>query len=375
MNASAVPRNAVLSGRKPLPAWLRMTLLGGTILGGTLGVAWLFAGGSGKPPPDKTVHSDWAAGAPVKLSEPVDPPAQPDTPLAKPNPTTFGPPAPGDLPGPAATPAPAPGIRVMQVWGDSSGGAFSPPRVAPAPATVQPGGSPPPYNAAYPAAQPPAEGNSAAGGDYASRLNPTETQPTEAFADQDDSLLLPEGSSFGCLPKSPIDTQLPGGFVCIVDENVYSADGSTILIDRYAVVTGEIQRGLELGQDRAFILWRSVRSRRVKAVLNSPATDALGQMGAPGEVVTHLWEKIKGAALLTGIESAGSAASAIASKGNGNSYVNFSQGQSLASQELQHNINIPNTLWRGQAWPLRVYVQRDVQFRRAYNNVLVAGQQ
>jgi type IV secretion system protein VirB10 len=372
VSAAAIPRfTAAVRGRKPLPVWARTTLLGGTIVGCTLGLAWLFVGSTAKPPPDKAVHSDWAPGAPISV------PVADDEAPPKPAVTAAAPPAPAaasTLPGPAATPAP--GVRVMQVWGDSGS-----PLTQHAPAAPTGGygigGSPPPYNAAYPPAAPapPGDGAAVPGSDYASRLNPTQTQGTDAVADQDISLLLAETTSFGCLPNSPIDTQLVGGVSCTVSENVWSADGSTILIDRLATVSGEIQRGLELGQDRAFILWRSVRSKHVRATLNSPATDALGQMGAPGELVTHLWDKIKGTLMLTGIETAGNTAQALASRGNGNSYVNFSQGQSLASQELQHNINIPNTLWRGQAWPLRVYVQHDIKFHRAYNNVLVAGQQ
>ena len=147
------------------------------------------------------------------------------------------------------------------------------------------------------------------------------------------------------------------------------------MIDRLAMVSGEIQRGLENGQDRAFILWRSVRSKRVHAVLNSPATDQLGQMGAPGEVNDHLWKKVKATLLLTAVEGLSSVAQNLASRSN-NSVTNsfqFNNGSSLAQTMLQHDINIPSTLWRGQAWPLRVYVQHDVQFHRAYNNVLTAG--
>jgi type IV secretion system protein VirB10 len=209
--------------------------------------------------------------------------------------------------------------------------------------------------------------------DYGSRLKPTPTQDGEAGVYKDISLMLAETTTFGCLPNSPIDTQLAGGVSCTVDENVWSAGGTVILIDKGATVSGEIQRGLEQGQDRAFILWRSVRSNRVFANLNSPAVDELGQMGVPGEVNDHLWKKIKATLILTAIEGLSNAGQAYAERGNGNTYVNFGNGQSLASQALSHDLNIPTTLWRGQAWPLKVYVQHNIFFRRAYNNVLLAG--
>jgi type IV secretion system protein VirB10 len=291
----------------------------------------------------KADNADWSSGGQVTLpimeaAPPPPKPAPPQSPAAAPAP---------------ATPPPDVAVHRMTAWGaDGSNSIVQ--RVAGA-VGYGPGGAG--QNGG-------AQGQNEAGGtpgeaqagaaqsDYANRLTPSAIpRDGDASVYADISLLLPETKSFGCLPNSPIDTQLVGGVSCTVDENVWSADGSTILIDKYATVSGEIQR----------------------ATLNSPATDELGQMGVPGELDEHLWQKIKATAILTAVEGLGNAATALAEKGNGNSYVNFNNGQSLASQALQHDINIPTTLWRGQAWPLRIYVQHDIQFRRAYGNVLVAG--
>ena len=342
MSASTQPYSKAARGRLPLPPWLRVAAAGAIVVLVFALMTWVFIlpHGASEPPASPM---GWSAGSPMSLPPSSDGPT--------PSPSVHA-----DAPVPGPTPVQL--VPPMRVWGRDGGTLFSG-------SHTRPVGGP---------SDQPALGN---GGDpkteYASRLTPTAKQDSEAEVYHDISLLLPEGTTFGCLPQSPIDTQLVGGVTCTADEEVWSADGSNRLIDKGAFVSGEIQRGLGLGQDRAFILWNTIRSKRVYAVLNSPATDELGQIGAPGVLEEHLWQKIKATVLLTGIEGLGQAGQNLAERGNGNSYVNFSNGQSLASQALAHDINIPTTLWRGQAWPLRIRVEHNVWFRRAYNDVLLAG--
>jgi type IV secretion system protein VirB10 len=346
MSASVQPFSKAARGRLPLRPWVRVVIVGAVIVVTVFVITWLFVLPGGQKPPSPS-SAMWSAGAPMKL------PVTPDTP------------APSGLPAPAANtdtgipgPPPAQLVQPMRMWGGAGDSGSLQPHTRPVDgsgraASGDEGGNP--------------------NTELAQRLTPTANHATEAEVDQDISLLLPEGTTFGCLPLSPIDTQLVGSVTCTADEEVWSADGTNRLIDKGAFVTGEIQRGLGLGQNRAFILWHRVRSKRVRATLDSPGVDALGQMGVPGVLDEHLWEKIKATALLTGVEGLGQAGQNLASRGNGNSYVNFSNGQSLAQTALQHDINIPTTLWRGQAWPLRIRVEHDVWFRRAYGDVLVAG--
>jgi type IV secretion system protein VirB10 len=350
LSATIQPATTVARGRLPMPAWLRMTLLGGGILGASVVGTWYFIIPSKHPAPPPHQSADFSMGKDL-------PPLSNDMPGPEPAaPAKATPQGPG--------PAPAPIVRPMTIWGAPSNNTPLPPasgaRIASTRAPITGPDADPDPDAG--------SGNSA----YGSMLQPTKTETGEAGVDRDVSLLLPQSKSFECIPQSPVDTQLIGGISCVADENVWSQDGSNILIHRFDVVSGEIQRGIGLGQNRAFILWTRVRSKRVHAELNSPATDGLGQMGVPGIVDEHWWPRIKAAVLLTGVETASGVLQNEAAK-SGNTNFNLSTGQSLASTALQHDINIPSTLWRGQGWPLRVYVQHDIQFRRAYNNVLVAG--
>jgi hypothetical protein len=50
-----------------------------------------------------------------------------------------------------------------------------------------------------------------------------------------------------------------------------------------------------------------------------------------------------------------------------------SYGPSLAEQALAHDLNIPTTLYRNQAQALTVYVNRNLDFSRAYRDEIRAG--
>ena len=343
MSASVEPFSKAARGRLPLPPWLRVVVIGSVVVLAVGLMTWVFVLPHGHSELPASPVS-WNGGASMSL------PGANDAPAASPATHTDAP-----VPGPA----PIQLVEPMRVWGsDGSGGTGSDQHSRPVASSSN-------RSMADNGGDPKTE--------YASRLTPTANRASEAQVDHDISLLLPEGTTFGCLPQSPIDTQIVGSVTCTADEQVRSADGTNRLIDKGAFVTGEIQRGLGLGQDRAFILWSRVRSGRVRATLDSPGVDELGQMGVPGALQEHLWQKIKAATLLTGVEGLGQVGQNLANRGNGNSYVNFSNGQSLASQALQHDINIPTTLWRGQAWPLRIRVEHDIWFHRAYGDVLVAG--
>lgn len=209
---------------------------------------------------------------------------------------------------------------------------------------------------------------------YAQRLHGTATPDALANVLAHPEWIVPKGTIFHCLPQEPIDTQLPGPVKCLVTDEVWSADGTNLLIDRGSTVNGEMQRGLELGQDRAFTLWTDLLTTHfVTVTLDSPAADDLGQIGAPGNLNDHLWEKIKTAVLLTAVQTASNVATN-AVQAEGTTCLSIgSYGPSLAEQALAHDLDIPTTLYRNQAQPLTVYVNRNLDFSRAYRDAIRAG--
>ena len=114
----------------------------------------------------------------------------------------------------------------------------------------------------------------------------------------------------------------------------------------------------------------------MRIALNSPAADELGEAGLPGDIDNHMWKRIGGALLLSGVdallEGVGAGIGSALSHGNNSngSNLNFyqfqGQGQGLAASLMQHTIEIPDTLHRDQALPCSIFVSGDLDFSSVY---------
>jgi type IV secretion system protein VirB10 len=118
------------------------------------------------------------------------------------------------------------------------------------------------------------------------------------FPDMD--YLLKRGTTVPCALKTGIDTTLPGIVICTALNDVYSASGKTLLIERGASVFGEQQSSLKQGQARTFVIWTRIDNPNgVFANIDSPASDVMGYSGIPGEVDTHFWARFGGAIMIS----------------------------------------------------------------------------
>lgn len=186
---------------------------------------------------------------------------------------------------------------------------------------------------------------------------------------------IKKGTVFPCTPSQPISSALPGPVQCTTDDNVWSMDGSTILLPRGTQVNGTIEHGLGNGDQRLFLVWTDALTPRpdlLSIPLDAPAADEMGVSGAPGDIDDHLWKKVKAALLVSMIDITSSAATGLAQRGNGNLNLNLggvgSQAQSLGQTALQHDISIPATLYRGPGQPLSVYVPKYIDLHNFYVN-------
>lgn len=349
--------SAVARDRRALPVWARIAVAGlATVVTGGVFV-WLWTGGGEKRLFTEAMPT-YEPGRPFALKDQPAATTQPAPPLSPPVHVQQA---------VAQTLAPEPneGLKLhpMDAW--AGGSMFAPGGTAVSAGgrggsgagdTVARVGPPQPENA------------------YAQRLHGTATPDAVASVMGHPEWIVPKGTVFHCLPQQPLDTQLPGPVKCLVTDEVWSADGTNLLIERGSTVNGEMQRGLDLGQDRAFILWTDLLTTHfVTVTLDSPAADDLGQIGAPGTLNEHLWAKIKAAVLLTAVQTASNVATnAVQAQGTTSLSVG-SYGPSLAEEALAHDLNIPTTLYRNQAQPLTVYVNRNLDFSRAYRDEIRAG--
>lgn len=189
------------------------------------------------------------------------------------------------------------------------------------------------------------------------------------------SFLLKRNTIFHCLPEQPLDSSVAGPIGCMVTEDVYSADGSVVLIEQGSTVDGEVVRGPDLGMSRMFLEFDEILTLKgIPIYLSAAAGDTLGTVGVDGYLNEHLWRKLKAALMLSAVEIAGNVVSNETQQtGSLNLNVGSSAGQNLAGQALAHDINIPTTLYRNQAQPLTVIVRQDIPMDDAYKLALRGG--
>jgi type IV secretion system protein VirB10 len=197
-------------------------------------------------------------------------------------------------------------------------------------------------------------------------LKPSLTPAVRAQVLPTQRLLLPKGAFIDCTLETAIDSTLPGMTTCITATDTFSADGSTVLLERGTKLVGETRGGASQGAARVFVLWSEARTPTgVVIPLGSPGTDELGRSGLAGNVNRHFFQRF-GAAILISLIS-GAVQGAVASQSSGSTVVyNPSGSQDVMSEVLKDTINIPPTITKNQGDRIQVLVARDLDFRSVY---------
>ena len=176
--------------------------------------------------------------------------------------------------------------------------------------------------------------------------------------------LVPQGAVIGAVMETALNSDQPGFARAMTQRDVYSFDGSAILIPAGSRIIGQYKSGVAQGASRLFVLWtRLIRPDGVSIELGSPATDDLGRGGIGGKVNRHFVQRF-GGAILTSVLSGGiSAATSALSRGSTIFVGSASQASSLASQATQSS-DIPPTITTRQGTTVRIFVARDLDFSR-----------
>ncbi|EAI8716019.1 TrbI/VirB10 family protein [Campylobacter jejuni] len=190
----------------------------------------------------------------------------------------------------------------------------------------------------------------------------------------DQNLLLPKGTYIGCALKTRLVSSIKGGIACIVSNDVYSANGNTLLIEKGSTITGTFNTGqMDDGMDRLFVIWQEIRTpNNIIIPVYSGATDELGASGVQGWVDHHYLKRFGSAVLLSMIDdSLAILADQIAGKDNKNNYANYTENtrdsaKEIANTTLEKMIDIKPTLYKNQGDLVGVYVNRDIDFSKVY---------
>lgn len=199
-------------------------------------------------------------------------------------------------------------------------------------------------------------------------LQPTPTPAVSAQVLPTRRFLLPKGAFVDCTLETAIDSTFDGMVTCIGANDVYSADGKVVLLERGTKYVGEKRGDTRLGQARVFVLWNEARTPTGVAVnLASPGTDELGRAGLPGHVDNHFWDRFGAAILISVIDGGLQALAASQRDGGGNAVVLNPQGsRDVMTEVLKGTIAIPPTVVKNQGERVQVLVARDVDFRSVY---------
>ncbi len=193
----------------------------------------------------------------------------------------------------------------------------------------------------------------------------TSVQTAKATQLQKMDTLIAQGKMISGILETAIQSDLPGMVRAITSDDVYSFNGSTLLIPKGSRLVGQYRSGIRQGQSRVFVIWnRMIRPNGASVDLGSIGTDALGRSGLEGEVDSHFMERFGSSVLLSIIDGALAAAvnkidddDASTVSLNGSS--DFSRSSEIA---LENSINIKPTIHIDQGERIKIFVGKDLDF-------------
>ena len=206
--------------------------------------------------------------------------------------------------------------------------------------------------------------NAKAPNNLARQLNGMDIERVDAGRLSNRNFLIMAGMQIPCVLQTAMDSTQPGLASCLVPQDIWSMNGSVILMEKGTRVLGEYQGGFSRGQNRIFVLWnRAITPSGVSVSLGSPAADQLGRAGMGGKVDNFFWQRF-GAALLLSI--VGDAGDAISNEVSGADQV-FNTPNQAAGVAVQDAARIRPRLRAAQGKEMTIMVARDVDFSKVYS--------
>ena len=185
-------------------------------------------------------------------------------------------------------------------------------------------------------------------------------------------LYVPENTYIPCTLQTRFVSDVAGRISCNISEDVYSANGHTLLIEKGTKAKGVYKTGtLKAGQSRMFIVWTELRTPDAKkiALVDTQVVGQLGEAGIDGWIDTHFWERFGNALMLSTVQDvAAAAAGASPSKDRNTDYTENTRAATaeMAKMALENSINIPPTIYKNQGDIIGMLVGEDIDFSSIY---------
>jgi type IV secretion system protein VirB10 len=210
-------------------------------------------------------------------------------------------------------------------------------------------------------------------GSVGGMLSAATTPKAMAVRSLDANLTIPKGGAIDCNMTTRVVTEISGFTSCIVSQNVYSANGRVLLVERMSEVQGEYGAVGQPGQRRVYVLWSRIRKPDgVTIDIASPSTDSLGAAGMDGVVDNRWFERIGSAYMLSIFKDflSASAASQAGPNTTGGTVMyqnSLATSNALAEKVLSQSINIKPVVYAHQGARISIYVARDLDFSPVYD--------
>lgn len=180
-------------------------------------------------------------------------------------------------------------------------------------------------------------------------------------------LLLIHGTNIPCALRTEIISTFAGLVTCNVISDVYSANGSTLLIEKGSSVFGNQSIALEQGQARVFVTWSDIQTPEgVSIQIDSLGTGSLGASGVDAWVDNHFKERFGGAILLAFIDDAFATLANSQAESNISTENSTDNASNMAAIALENSINIPPTGYVPIGTRLNILVARDIDMSSVY---------
>ncbi len=198
------------------------------------------------------------------------------------------------------------------------------------------------------------------------------------------SRMVVQGTIISAVLETAINTQLPGNIRAQITENVYSYDGSRILMPSGTRLVGTFSTDVKTAQKRVLIAWnRAITPKGKSVALGGTGADRLGRSGTAGHVNNRYAARFGGAFLISAISAIPqlftirTAGSGVASRGGGfdNSGGDAGGGGGFgalsgvagsgggqAASALQQRFSLKPVISIPQGEDIRVFVNRDLFF-------------
>ncbi len=182
--------------------------------------------------------------------------------------------------------------------------------------------------------------------------------------------LLPHGSSIPCALYTQIISDYAGFVTCRVIQDVYSANGAVLLVERGSLISGRQSVALEQGKSRLFTTWADIETPLGMSIkIDSLGAGRLGAAGSEAWIDNHYMQRFGGAILLSviddGLKALGERAKKSSTGGLGFDS-SEDTGSDIASKALDSSINIQPTGYSKLGQRINIIVARDIDFSTVY---------